>query len=305
MANGNQSWRSRSWCFTLHHPSEEQCSTGPAWGDWEHLRYGICQLEIGNETGTLHLQGYLEFGAPMRLNAVRALLGENCHWEPKSPRSTREEARDYCRKEEGACNGPWEVGRWEMGGQGKRNEMRDLQAHLDSGGNWSTASTLFFAPALRYASGIDRYVNERGGKREWEMDVIVIVGPSGCGKSRGARELCPDAHYWGGDSWWDGYSGQRSIVLDDFYGGLPFRWFLRFLDRYPLALRVKGSTVQMLAKSIIITSNALPNEWYSADALGREGLNALHRRITKLINFYEDTCVSNWDCTEQRWLVSE
>ena len=45
----------------------------------------------------------------------------------------------------------------------------------------------------------------------------VLWGPSGTGKSRWVAATWPDAFWKAPESkWWDGYSGQETVVLDDF-----------------------------------------------------------------------------------------
>lgn len=55
---------------------------------------------------------------------------------------------------------------------------------------------------------------------------------------------------------------------------------LRLLDRYPLAVEVKGSSVQVQATQWIITSNLHPSEWYLKASLEHKA--ALTRRFTKV-----------------------
>lgn len=87
----------------------ESSATGP-------IRYVCWQLERAPDTGRLHLQGYVEFFKPQRLRAAQqALRAPTAHLEKR--RGTRDQARDYCRKEESRVQGPWEAGKW-IGGQG-------------------------------------------------------------------------------------------------------------------------------------------------------------------------------------------
>lgn len=84
--------KSRNWCFTLNNPKSLP--------DIEHadnLRYGCYQEETG-DTGTHHLQGYLEFIHPLSLRGVkRSISGlHGAHLEVR--RGTSTEARNYCRK---------------------------------------------------------------------------------------------------------------------------------------------------------------------------------------------------------------
>lgn len=52
---------------------------------------------------------------------------------------------------------------------------------------------------------------------------------------------------------------------------------LRWLDRYPVLVEVKGSTVCFKARVIWMTSNLHPRDWYPD--LDPETLSALMRRI--------------------------
>lgn len=71
------------------------------------------------------------------------------------------------------------------------------------------------------------------------------------------------AAYWKQRSiWWDNYDGQENVVIDDFYGWLPYDNLLRICDRYPLLCEIKGGQVNFLAKRICITSNNTPAQWY-------------------------------------------
>lgn len=68
-------------------------------------------------------------------------------------------------------------------------------------------------------------------------------GPTGTGKSRKAREDCePSLIYtqFGpntprGSMWWDGYCGQKRVIMDDFRPWwCPFSFLLALLDRYDM-----------------------------------------------------------------------
>lgn len=59
----------------------------------------------------------------------------------------------------------------------------------------------------------------------------------------------------GGNVWFDGYMGQKRVVLDDYRSyHLPFNFLLRLLDRYPIQVPVKGGYVNFIPEEIIVTS---------------------------------------------------
>lgn len=110
---------------------------------------------------------------------------------------------------------------------------------------------------------------------------ICYWGPSGSGKSRHAYELGGDSQFWiarpisrGGSVWWDGYEGQSTVVIDEFYGWMSRDFLQRLVDRYPLLVQTKGGAVQFLALVIIITSNLPPEMWWKI------GLGSMERRLT-------------------------
>lgn len=98
--------------------------------------------------------------------------------------------------------------------------------------------------------------------RSWDTCVHVLQGPTGTGKSKWAQDFDPKGYWKQRSNWWDGYTKQETVVIDEFYGWLPFDLLLRLCDRYPLLVETKGGQVQFLAKTIIITTNMLPCNWY-------------------------------------------
>ena len=60
---------SRRWCFTLNNPQEFEYPE--EWSQLSKIKFIIYQMEKGEETGTEHLQGYLEVKVPCRLTALK------------------------------------------------------------------------------------------------------------------------------------------------------------------------------------------------------------------------------------------
>lgn len=120
-----------------------------------------------------------------------------------------------------------------------------------------------------------------------ERLVYVYYGRTGTGKSRRAwEEAGMDAFPKGNQltltldpntKFWDGYRNQEHVVIDEFRGTISIAHLLRWLDRYPVIVEIKGSSTSFCARKIWITSNLDPREWYPD--LDQETKEALLRRL--------------------------
>lgn len=285
---------SRRWCFTVNNPEEnliEQCPR-------DQLKLLISSLEKG-ENGTIHLQGYLEMKSPCRLSAMKKLISR-AHFE--IAKGNRIQAINYCLKDETALNQRW----WYWNNQLTSfsdvcpNSLEILlkkDSSLNNGGESNLKlrlsaiqSTLSLGNAddlekiadtefdlwVRYYRAFERYLLMKTKPRDFKSIVHVLQGPTGTGKSRWAMENYPNAYWKQRSNWWDGYMGQETVILDEFYGWLPFDLLLRICDRYPLMVETKGGQVQFVAKTIIITTNSLPCNWYKSAYFP-----SLARRVTE------------------------
>lgn len=256
----------------------------------KNCTYFICALEEGGETHTPHLQCYAEFSSPVRMTAMRKILG-NGHFEVS--RGTPKQASDYCRKGTGDPHNPetWDadVDEWGelSGGQGVRNDLKPFREAIKRGATDleliedDDLLPLFakyprFVDRARIAYKIPGPEIFRDGIR-----VIFMVGKTGTGKSSYARELFPDAYWKDQSKWWPGYTGQKVVIWDEFFGGCctPTE-FNKVCDRYPHNVEHKGGSVPLEAETIVIISNWLPMDWWSEKT--RVSLPALYRRFTEI-----------------------
>ena len=138
--------------------------------------------------------------------------------------------------------------------------------------------------------------------------VLWFYGETGSGKTRSARQFmedtCPGDWFFksGSVEWFDGYNGQRGLLLDEFrrqqttqQQGLA--WLLKLTDRDKIMLPVKGGMVLFVAEIIIITCNVSPVEMftYNREVYGGgredvvdEHVDQLIRRIERIIKFNHD-----------------
>jgi hypothetical protein len=261
----------RDWCFT-NFDHELDIETYIEKG----AKYVIAQVEKCPTSGKLHLQGYLELNNKMNFKDVKKQIFDNGeHFAQR--KGSQKQATDYCRKLETRVEGPWEFG--EIHKQGARNDLYEATEVLKHKGIVAVAEQL---PTVfvKYNTGLQK-LQMALFKNKWrEIKVIVYWGEPGTGKTKKVYDLEGlDIYNKPAGYWWDGYNGEKSILLDDFEGETNYTDILKWLDKYPLKLPIKGGFVNAEYEKIYITSNKDPEEWYVRD------IKALRRRFTTVEHF--------------------
>ena len=225
---------SRDWCFTSWDTDKELAF------EKDNIRYICYGRERCPDTDREHYQGFAIFTRTCRIPKAKEWIGggDGTHLEPR--RGTRDQARDYTRK----SDGEWlEWGRYVA----LTNEqlfglpIEELKENHKE----------FFC---RYHKGLEK-LQQKGDK--WrDVEVHILWGKTGTGKTRHVMEMDNvykiDPPY----KWWDGYSGEEILLIDDYKRGAIDRGqLLNLLDGYRLRLETKGSHTWALWKKVYITSN--------------------------------------------------
>lgn len=81
------------------------------------------------------------------------------------------------------------------------------------------------------------------------------------------------------NKWWDGYTGQKYVLLDDFdkQGACLGHYLKIWADRYACTGETKGGTIPLKFEKFIITSNYTPDQLWE----DTEMRAAIERRFTK------------------------
>ncbi len=267
--------QTKSWCFTTNNyaPTEPTSTI-------ERLRESALLAVIGKEiapgTGTPHLQGYVQFKQRKRFSQVKAILPTGSHIEPA--KGSPKQNLDYCSKSGDYVT----IGSFPTG---KHTSLHLVCEKLKSGTPLSEIARDDSETYVRHHRGLEKLAQVLGEStvRDYKTHCAVFIGPTGVGKSRLAAERCRSepTYYKPRGKWWDGYSGQSNVIIDDFYGWIEFDEMLRILDRYPHRVPVKGGFTQFLAKSVYITSNKPVTQWYSFPSYLTQ-IHALLRRIDEI-----------------------
>lgn len=145
----------------------------------------------------------------------------------------------------------------------KRKEaLLKMKEMIDDNKSEMEIADFDFPVYLSVYRGLERYRLLKSKPRDHEVNVVVIQGPTGTGKSRYAMDKFPNAYWKQRSNWWDGYANHETVVIDEFYGWLPYDLLLRICDRYPLMVETKGGQVNFVASTVVFTTNSLPERWY-------------------------------------------
>lgn len=265
----------KNWCFTLNnYTAEEQTTILNAPG----LHYLVIGREVG-ESGTRHLQGFLQLVDKKRPNQVKAILGtDRVHLE--KARGTPVQAADYCKKD-----GDYqEVGELRGATSGEKRTRDDLAIEyseaIKRGGVDGITEFADSNPGVYAFSGHTLLRNYQAAilpKLRPECSVTWIVGPPGVGKSHSAWSKYPTAFSKEPrNKWWTGYLGQEQVIIDDLgKDSIDITHLLRWFDKWPVSVETKGGNMGLLASKFIVTSNFRPDEIYPY----HDQLPALLRRM--------------------------
>ncbi len=240
-------------------------------------KYLIFDKEIGEKCGTPHLQGYCELRKKTQGNVLKKLLPGM--WFTPRNADDPAEAAGYMKLngnvpfyEEGTISLP-----------GKRTDFETLYDMIEAGCSDYDLQCANPGLYIRCHKGFDRArLNYNRTFREFTpVKVTVLWGDTGAGKSRYAYTIDPDLHEVNRShdrTWWDGYTDQKTVLLNDFYGHIPMDHILKLTDGYSINCDTKGNFAWKRWNHFIFTSNVHPREWYP------DYPASFQRRLTDIIH---------------------
>lgn len=248
------------------------------------LRFIAYGKEKCPTTGKDHFQTYFMFHNQRSVSAKSLkkygdMFGPiHCHVQPMFGSLASNEA--YCSKEGNLTK----LG--DEPKQGSRADLKDVVARIQNGEE--TADNIcvedpgyyhMYGRTLTKAEDIIK----RKMYRKWMTKGIWYCGTTGVGKSHAAFQgYDPETHYVKPvlDEWWDGYTGQETVILNDFRGQIPFAEILNLVDKWPHYVKRRcREPTPFLAKTVIVTSSMHPCTVYSNVCQDGDSLDQLRRRF--------------------------
>jgi len=251
--------RARNYCFTLNNYTEEE-ETSIQGVECKYIVYG---REIGAE-GTAHLQGLIVFKNPRTFSAVKAIQ-ERAHWEvcrsvPASIVYCKKDGNIYEDGEPPQKNGGDSQAQRAI--KNKRLMTIPLEELVASG---ELAANQ--VPIIKKARVI--LAQEHKPYQHDSTRGVWIYGPPGVGKTHRAREYPGSMYIKAQNKWFDGYEGEENIVIDDFdtKGECLSHYMKIWSDKWSCSGEIKGGTVHLQHRRLIVTSNYHPCQIWTVDGV--------------------------------------
>lgn len=256
-------YRTTNWCFTWNNYNEALFNMDTVeeivrytFGDFKYICLGF---EVGKQ-GTPHIQGYIDFKDKVSLTPLKR-IDRKINWSGR--KGTWKQATDYCKKDGKFI----EFGKPNK--QGERTDLNEIKESIAKGEKTVDEITMEH-PMIFHQYG--RTLNKiedialRKKFRTTMTEGFWYYGPTAVGKSHKAfTGFNPDTHYVypNDNGWWDGYTQQETVILNDFRGEIPYNMLLQLIDKWPMTVRRRNrEPMPFTSKRIIITSSVRPESVY-------------------------------------------
>lgn len=248
--------------------------------------YLIYSNEIAPSTGTPHLQGYFVLANPRTLKSLNKEFNNRCHFEITygSPQANYNYVRGLEQDHQVNPKPPnehwFEKGIFPVG-RGHRTDLDVVRSLVAQQAPMHKIGDRVGYQAFKHAEMLYRYAKP---EKMDDRQVIWIHGPSGSGKTHRAIEIAEErgltfdiVHYVHPHI--IGFEGSQTAIFDDFdINEMPFKYMLRLFDKYPLTVKVMGTTRPWNPKLIIITDCSPPTH-HTSDV-------QVLRRITEILEIH-------------------
>lgn len=277
----------RSYCFTSFEEDKPPMT--------DKFKFLCFSPEVCPTTKRHHWQGYIYLKNQMTKTAINKYMLKNFNYQIGNLtvcKGTAKENMIYCGKEDYNKDGKTKVKNdlyEEFGEAPKQGERTDLEEIKDEILNGKKLDDIIINNPLLYhqygrtLSKIEAIALKKKF-RTWMTEGIWYYGKTGVGKSHLAFEgYNPETHYLlnqNDGGFWQGYTGQEIVIINEFRGEIKFSELLAIVDKWPHNVKIKGSECYpLLAKKVIITSCKSPKEVYTQSLDDEERLDQLERRF--------------------------
>jgi hypothetical protein len=300
--------RSRGWLLTIfEQPEGKEKRTEESISEMLDPLPWMGQLEEGHETHHRHFQIYVEAPNALRFSTIKK-KAPDAHIEPR--KGTQRQAFDYCSKSDTRLEGPFFHGIDKPGDESSPGQRMDLSMISDALLSGMSVDDMLvnpeFSPRLarcmNWARSIEQAVmakaHEEYKTTDREVEVHYIWGEPGIGKTYSIKTQ-DDIFEPSYDGKWDGYSGQDSVLFDEFAGQIPLYQMNRYLEGYrDTRLPARYHDLFACYHHVFIVSNYPPEHFYNHEQSWLRRLTTVEHATwysTRNLVFAHGECEEDWD----------
>ncbi len=259
------------------------------------VTYLIMQHEAGTKQEGHHIQGFITMATKKRPGPLGALFQLNPNsFQVMKKNSTPQKNRAYCTDDTKRIKDTVFFEYGTVPGA----EAPKLDTFIDLVKSQGLKRAIDSDPAtyVRHCNGLQQldyfYKKQKTeGRIERPVTVYTVWGDPGSGKSWFARNFDTESTYplpdieKGSRLNIDGYNMQRTLIIEDYQGEIPYRSLLKMLDVYEADFNTKGAYCPANWNYVIITANMHPCRWYDdrKDPWGTDMEGPLSRRVHYII----------------------
>lgn len=279
----NNESKSRNYCFTINNYTQEDLERLHELGaEMTKHHFLIFGLELAPETGTKHVQGYIQLNEAQRFKYLHKYF--NLQRDNKLFRfhidianGTPEQNINYCSKDGDFYQYGTPVS------QGKRTDMiviKELVKENPKQLNEVIDERANNLQQLKFAQSIQQfYLKNRDPN--YPPKVFWIFGSTGAGKTSLVYQTFDDVCSVSSPRWaGTGYNQNECLLFDDIREfDIPFNDLLKITDRFPYTLERKHGHIPLNSPFIIFTS---PRNIDHTFISVKENLAQLKRRLVEI-----------------------
>lgn len=248
-----------------------------------------------HKTGDFHLHAWCEWSRPKHIRSANFFDYKGYHCNigstKKKEANTRGNALNYILKydEEPWCFGI-DIEAW----KNAKKKHRSMIGELLVAGKKTVRDIVTEYPAEIY--NLDKLLKNVNLYKVLNKEVPMIiprknywiVGDPGVGKSYAIRSIynLDELFMKSANKWWDGYSGQNAVLLDDFgpeHKVLSY-YMKIWADNYSFNAEIKGGMIVPYYTSFYVTSNYRPTDIWKEDS-DAVLIDAIERRF-KIVEIF-------------------
>lgn len=249
------------WISTWNNYTEDDIIRFRAWCE-KRTTFSVVGREVG-ALGTPHLQGFHQVPKtkfrPFHKTFPKVWV---------TPVVEDNGCEDYCSKDGQIVI---KSGEYHKKQQGQRTDRDAIARMAQEGATFAEIATAAPAAVILWSNGISKLCSHFAKPRDRNLPkfCICLYGKTGTHKTKRVYDHCERLGVplfpWSSalKGFFQGYKGEKHVLMDEYRGQLPMEELLQLTDRYPMRVNIKNGDAEFVADYLYFTSPMHPKSWYT------------------------------------------